>query len=75
MALTAGGLFAILIVTLVLPAPASPVSVWGGMLRFDWLAFVFKMIFIFAAAITALLVMDMEKLGDRARSTCCSWPR
>ena len=66
--LTAGGVFAILVLTLVLARPGEPVSVWGGMLRFDWFGFVFKMMFILAAAITALLMMDVERLGDRAEA-------
>jgi len=39
--------------------------VWGGMLRYDWLGFVFKLIFLFGAAITALFAMDVKGLGDR----------
>jgi NADH-quinone oxidoreductase subunit N len=66
--LTAGGLFAIMALTLLLARPGEPVSVWGGMLRFDWFAFVFKMMFLLASAITALLMMDVERLGDRAEA-------
>jgi NADH-quinone oxidoreductase subunit N len=66
--LTAGGLFAIMALTLILARPGDPVSVWGGMLRFDWFAFVFKMMFILASAITVLLMMDVEMLGDRAEA-------
>ena len=43
-------------------------SVFGGMLRFDWLGFFFKMLFMFAAAATALLLMDHEKAGDRGEA-------
>lgn len=38
---------------------------WGGMLRYDWLSFVFKMIFIFGVGITALFAMDYKELGHR----------
>ena len=64
--LTAGGLFLIAMVALFAGRPGSePVLLWGGMLRFDWLAFIFKIIFLFGAAVTALFAMDMERLGER----------
>lgn len=66
--LTAGGLSAALVVSLLLGQPGEPVLAWGGMVRFDWLAFVFKMFIIFAAAITALFFMDVERLGKRAEA-------
>jgi NADH-quinone oxidoreductase subunit N len=66
--ITAGGLFAVLAITLLVVRPGNPVAVWGGMLHFDWLGYAFKLFFIFAAAITALLMMDVERLGKRAES-------
>ena len=66
--LTAGGLTAVLILSLLLDRPSEPVLAWGGMVRFDWLAFVFKMFIIFASAITALFFMDVEQLGKRAEA-------
>lgn len=64
--LTAGGLTLILVVSLLFARPGEQaIFVWGGMLRFDWLGFVFKMLFIFGAAITALFAMDVEELGMR----------
>lgn len=39
--------------------------VWGGMLRYDWLSFTFKMLFLFAAGITALFAIDEAHLGYR----------
>ncbi len=66
--LAAGGLSAALVVSLLFGQPASPALAWGGMVRFDWLAFAFKMFFIFAAAITALFFMDAERLGQRAEA-------
>lgn len=63
---TAGGLFLILLVSLAVARPgASPAPVWGGMVRHDWLAFVFKMMFLFSAAITALFSSEVERLGKR----------
>jgi NADH-quinone oxidoreductase subunit N len=64
--LTAGGLTLILTVSLIIarPEPNSQL-VWGNMLRFDWLGTVFKMLFIFGAAITALFAMEVEDLGKK----------
>ncbi|MCS6994990.1 MAG: NADH-quinone oxidoreductase subunit N [Anaerolineales bacterium] len=66
--LTAGGLTVALVLSLLLDRPADPALAWGGMVRFDWLAFVFKMFILFAAAITALFFMDVERLGKRAEA-------
>jgi NADH-quinone oxidoreductase subunit N len=38
------------------------------MVRFDWLGFFFKMLFIFSGAVTALLFMDNEKIGHRGEA-------
>ncbi|NOT05332.1 MAG: NADH-quinone oxidoreductase subunit N [Anaerolineales bacterium] len=66
--LTSGGLFLILIISLLFGQPGEPTSVFGGMIRFDWLGFFFKILFIFAAAVTALLLMDHEKAGQRGEA-------
>ncbi len=66
--LTAGGLIATMVVSLLLDRPAQSSLAFGGMVRYDWLAFVFKMIFIFGAAITAMFMMDVEKVGKRAEA-------
>ncbi len=63
--LTAGGLTLIAVLSLALARPTGAEAVWGGMLRHDGLAFVFKMLFLFGAAITALFAMDVETLGRR----------
>jgi NADH-quinone oxidoreductase subunit N len=64
--LTAGGLFLIAVLAIFAGQPgAEPTLLWGGMLRFDWLAFIFKIIFLFGAAITALFAMDVDRLGAR----------
>jgi NADH-quinone oxidoreductase subunit N len=63
---TFGGLFAIFVACLVFARPAETgIYAFGSMVRYDWLAFIFKMLFIFAAAITALFVMDSISLGKR----------
>jgi NADH-quinone oxidoreductase subunit N len=66
--LTAGGLFISIIVSLLFGQPGEPTAVFGGMIRFDWLGFFFKMLFMFAAAATALLLMDHEKAGRRGEA-------
>jgi NADH-quinone oxidoreductase subunit N len=40
-------------------------QVWGGMLRHDWLGYSFAMLFIFGAGVTAMLAMDVPRLGSR----------
>jgi len=65
---TVAGMFIILAVSLAFARPANPTQVFGGMLRFDWLGFVFAMFFVFAAGVTALFFMDAEQLGRRAEA-------
>ncbi len=64
--LTAAGLMATLVATVVIgrPEPTQPL-VFGGMLRDDWPAFSFKIIFIFAAAITSLLSTGSHGVRQR----------
>ncbi|MEP7133288.1 MAG: NADH-quinone oxidoreductase subunit N [Chloroflexota bacterium] len=66
--LTAGGLLAIMVISFLFGQPGAPTSTLGGMIRFDWLGFFFKMLFMFAAAATALLLMDNEKVGHRGEA-------
>jgi NADH-quinone oxidoreductase subunit N len=66
--LTAGGLFAAMIISLIFGQPGEPTNTLGGMVRFDWLGFFFKMLFMFAGAATALLFMDNEKIGHRGEA-------
>ena len=63
--LTAIGLLAAMVISLIFARPGEPTSTLGGMVRFDWLGFFFKMLFMFAGAATALLLMDNEKVGHR----------
>lgn len=63
---TAGGLVLIIIGSLFVSQPtANGLQIFGGMLRHDGLSFVFKLIFLFAAAITVMFVMGLEKIGKR----------
>jgi NADH-quinone oxidoreductase subunit N len=62
----AGGLVLTLFLSLVLASPGGTNELlWGGMIRHDWIGFIFKMLFIFGAAITALFAMDIDALGKR----------
>jgi len=66
--LTAGGLFAAMLISFLFGQPGEPITTLGGMVRFDWLGFFFKMLFMFAGAATALLFMDNEKVGHRGEA-------
>jgi len=66
--LTAGGLFLSMVISLMLGQPGEPTTTLGGMVRFDWLGFFFKQLFMFAGAATALLLMDNEKVGGRGEA-------
>jgi NADH-quinone oxidoreductase subunit N len=63
---TATGLAAILVATLYFGRPSADQGmVFGGMLRHDWPAFAFKVLFLFSAAITCLLSLDVPTVGTR----------
>lgn len=66
--LTAGGLLIAMLVSLIFARPGEPVETFGGMVRFDWLGFFLKMLFMFSAAVTALLLMDHETAGKRGEA-------
>ena len=66
--LTAGGLLIAMLLSLIFGQPGQPTATLGGMVRFDWLGFFFKMLFMFAGATTALLLMDNEKVGRRGEA-------
>ncbi len=64
--ITACGLTVILIAMFAWGTPeVSEGLVLGGMLRHDWPAFTFKVLLLFAAAVTALLSTGMTQYGDR----------
>ena len=64
--LTSVGLLVIAVETALFSVPNNTSGlVWGGMLRWDWLAFVFEMITLVGAAITALFAMDSDLIGNR----------
>ena len=62
--ITAGGLLVTMVVSFLVSAPQGEGRlIFGGMLRQDWLAFGFIILFMFSAAITALFAMDMKEIG------------
>ena len=63
--LTAGGLLLAMVISFLFGQPGQPTTTLGGMVRFDWLGFFFKMLFMFAGAATALLLMENERVGHR----------
>lgn len=64
--LVAGGLVVIILLSISVARPGGVSQpMWGGMVRFDWLGFIFKMLFLFGAAVTALFAMDMENIAQR----------
>jgi NADH-quinone oxidoreductase subunit N len=64
--LTAGGLALILVLSLLFARPGETATLaWGAMLYHDWLGLIFKLLFIFGAAITALFAMEVESLGAK----------
>jgi NADH-quinone oxidoreductase subunit N len=63
---TAGGLVFIAVSTLLLATPGNEsLPFWGGMVRFDWLAYIFKLMILFGGAITILFSMEMDRVGRR----------
>jgi NADH-quinone oxidoreductase subunit N len=66
--LTAGGLAVIAVVSILFARPGDAHLALGGMVRYDWLGFSFKMFFIFSAAVTAMFMMDVEHVGRRAEA-------
>src|SRR4030065_1936732 len=64
--IAAGGLLVVMVVSLLVASPpAQGRLIFGGMLRQDWLGFAFNIVFMFAAAITALFAMDMKGVGQK----------
>jgi NADH-quinone oxidoreductase subunit N len=59
--LTAGGLFLLMVLTLVYGRPTGANTlVWGNMLHHDWYSLIFRMIFMLGAAVTALIAMAYD---------------
>jgi NADH-quinone oxidoreductase subunit N len=64
--MTAGGLLLIMVIALLFSRPPDEGRlVFGGMIQQDWLSFAFVLLFIFAAAITAMFAIDMQGVGKK----------
>jgi NADH-quinone oxidoreductase subunit N len=64
--LSAVGLVAIFVVTLVVSRPGLEQRlIFGGMLRHDWPAVTFKLLFLFTAAVTSLLSLGVKGVSER----------
>ena len=64
--ITAGGLLVIMVVSFLVVIPQGQDRlIFGGMIRQDWLSFAFNILFMFAAAITALFAIDMKGVGQK----------
>lgn len=60
------GLMAILVISLLVSRPEPEARlIFGGMLRQDWPAFAFRLIFLFAAAIASLLSIDTPVVAGK----------
>jgi NADH-quinone oxidoreductase subunit N len=63
---TAVGLVAILVVSVFFGRPhPEQAMIFGGMLRDDWLAFTFRILFLFSATITALLSTGVQGIRQK----------
>lgn len=63
---TAGGLMVIAILAVAFSRPGSqPELIFGGTLRLDGMAFVFRLVFLVGAALTALFMTDQEPEGQQ----------
>ncbi len=65
---TAGGALLVIVLSVLFARPADPTQaeqIFGGMLRFDMTGFVFRLIFLSGAALTALFSMHHEIIGAR----------
>ncbi len=63
---TAVGLLVGIGVSLIVGVPPTQAQfVWGDLIRFDQLGYVFSLLFMFGAAMTALFSIHLERLGQR----------
>ena len=65
--MTAWGSFIIILVTLAIwlfydDLGQDPVSLWGGMIRYDQVSLVFTLMFLIALLVTALISLDVKGL-------------
>jgi NADH-quinone oxidoreductase subunit N len=65
---TGFGLILAAVLTAILARPTEPAFVFGTMLRYDGLGYIFKLVVLFAAGVTAFFFMESETLKARAES-------
>ncbi|PKN89558.1 MAG: NADH-quinone oxidoreductase subunit N, partial [Chloroflexi bacterium HGW-Chloroflexi-7] len=64
--ITAGGMILAIVSAFLFAMPkAEPILMWGGMLRLDSVTFVFRLIFLFGAAVTAIFSCTEETIRCR----------
>jgi NADH-quinone oxidoreductase subunit N len=64
--MTVGGLLLTMVLSVLFSRPLGDSRlIFGGMIQQDWLSFAFILLFIFAAAITAMFAMDMKEVGQK----------
>jgi NADH-quinone oxidoreductase subunit N len=64
--ITVCGLLLIMVLSVLFSRPSGDSRlIFGGMIQQDWLSFAFTLLFIFAAAITAMFAMDMKGVGQK----------
>ena len=64
--ITAGGLLVIIVLSVLIARPENEGRlIFGGMLRNDWFAFAFKLLFLFGAAVTTLFAIDVKEIGQK----------
>jgi NADH-quinone oxidoreductase subunit N len=62
---TAAGLFVVMALAIIFSRPGDdPQLIFGGMMRLDGTAFVFRLVFIMGAALTALFMVDHKPEGE-----------
>ncbi len=62
---TAIGMGFILLLTIPAMPEESSEATWGGMIRNDWISYIFIVMVVFGAGISALFAMDFRSLGKR----------
>ncbi len=64
--MTVSGLLLTMVLSVLFSRPLGDSRlIFGGMIQQDWLSFAFTLLFIFAAAITAMFAMDMKGVGQK----------
>ena len=63
---TAAGLVIVGVISAIWARPgAAGQLVFGGMLRWDWMSFLFTMLFLFGGAVTSLFIRDYPQTGKQ----------